>query len=148
MRAITIGRVAQETGCKVQTIRYYEQIGLLRPADRSEGNQRLYAAKDLERLHFIRHARDLGFSIEAIRDLLDMADRPDMPCDVADGIARRHLHALEARIARMLSLKAELERMLTQCAGGAIADCRVIEVLSDHGKCLSSRHEGREIPAA
>lgn len=148
MRAITIGRVARETGCKVQTIRYYEQIGLLRPADRSEGNQRLYAAKDVERLHFIRHARDLGFSIEAIRDLLDMADRPDMPCDVADGIARRHLHDLEARIARMLSLKAELERMLAQCAGGAIADCRVIEVLSDHGKCLSSRHEGRETPVA
>ena len=84
MRAITIGRVARETGCKVQTIRYYEQIGLLRAPDRSEGNQRRYVRTDVDRLAFIRHARDLGFSIEAIRELLHMADRPDMPCDEAD----------------------------------------------------------------
>ena len=148
MQAIMIGRVARKTGCKVQTIRYYEQIGLLRPAERSEGNQRLYTEKDVERLNFIRHARDLGFSIEAIRELLHMADRPDMPCQVADEIAQRHLDDVEARVARMLALKAELERMLAHCAGGVISDCRVIEVLSDHGQCLAKRHEGREVPAA
>jgi DNA-binding transcriptional MerR regulator len=147
MRAITIGRVARETGCKVQTIRYYEQIGLMRAADRSEGNQRLYTRKDIERLNFIRHARDLGFSIEAIRELLQMADRPDMPCHEADAIAQRHLDDVRARIARMLALKAELDRMLAQCAGGVISDCRVIEVLSDHGQCLAETHEGRAVPA-
>ena len=145
MRAVTIGSVARQTGCKVQTIRYYEEIGLLRPADRSEGNQRLYAPNDVERLNFIRHARDLGFSINAIRELLQMADRPDMPCDDVDAIAQRHLEDVEARIARMLALKTELKRMLAQCAGGVISTCRVIEVLSDHGQCLAEAH-GREVP--
>lgn len=140
MRASTIGQVSRETGCKVQTIRYYEQIGLLRAPDRSEGNQRLYVRRDVERLLFIRHSRDLGFSIDAIRELLDMADRPDMPCDEADAIAQRHLEDVDARIARMQALKVELERMLAQCAGGAISDCRVIEVLGDHGKCLADAH--------
>ena len=148
MQAVTIGQVARTTGCKVQTIRYYEQIGLLHTPDRSEGNQRLYVRADVDRLVFIRHARDLGFSIEAIRELLQMADRPDMPCDEADAIAQRHLDDVEARIARMQALKTELERMLAQCAGGVISACRVIEVLSDHGKCLAERHEGREVPAA
>jgi len=148
MQAITIGRVARETGCKVQTIRYYEQIGLLRAPDRSEGNQRLYVRADVDRLVFIRHARDLGFSIDAIRELLQMADRPDMPCDEADAIAQRHLEDVEARIARMQALKTELERILAQCAGGVISDCRVIEVLSDHGKCLAETHPRAEVPAS
>ena len=140
VQGITIGHVARETGCKVQTIRYYEQIALLRPPDRSQGNQRLYTRADVDRLAFIRHARDLGFSIEAIRELLHMADRPDLPCHEADAIAKRHLDDVTARIARMQALKAELERMLAQCAGGVISNCRVIEVLGDHGKCLADTH--------
>lgn len=142
--AITIGQAARETGCKVQTIRYYEQIGLLPRPDRSEGNQRRYERGDVDRLNFIRHARDLGFSIEAIRELLAMADRPDMPCHEADAIAQRHLEDVQTRIARMQLLKAELERMLAQCAGGSVSDCRVIEVLSDHGKCMSGSHPKTE----
>jgi DNA-binding transcriptional MerR regulator len=91
MPALTIGRVAQATGSKVQTIRYYEQIGLLPAPERSRGNQRLYDDRAVERLAFIRHARGLGFSLDAIRDLLDLADRPDRPCDEADAIARAQL---------------------------------------------------------
>ncbi len=83
MLAITIGKVARETACKVQTIRYYEQIGLLRPADRAEGNQRVYTIKDVERLNFIRHARDLGFSIEAIRELRRRSRTPGRSCSLA-----------------------------------------------------------------
>lgn len=142
MQAFTIGHVARSTGCKVQTIRYYEEIGLLPPPDRSAGNQRLYTRAQVDRLAFIRHARDLGFSIEAIRELLQMADRPDMPCDEADAIALRHLQDVKARIARMQALQAELERMLKQCAGGVISDCRVIEVLGDHRHCLADAHGG------
>jgi DNA-binding transcriptional MerR regulator len=142
MQAFTIGHVARSTGCKVQTIRYYEEIGLLPPPDRSAGNQRLYARAQVDRLAFIRHARDLGFSIEAIRELLQMADRPDMPCDEADAIALRHLQDVKARIARMQALQAELERMLKQCAGGVISGCRVIEVLGDHRQCLADAHGG------
>ena len=140
MQAFTIGHVARETGSKVQTIRYYEQIGLMPRPDRTEGNQRLYTLADIDRLAFIRHARDLGFSIEAIRELLGMADRPDMPCDEADAIVFRHLENVRIRIARMQALESELARMLRQCAGGAIADCRVIEALGDHRPCLADAH--------
>jgi Cu(I)-responsive transcriptional regulator len=144
MQAFTIGHAARATGSKAQTIRYYEQIGLLPRPDRSEGNQRLYTRADIDRLGFIRHARDLGFSIEAIREFLQMADRPDLPCAEADAIAFRHLEDVKARIARLQSLQAELERMLRQCAGGAISDCRVIEVLGDHGQCAAERHPRAE----
>ena len=132
---LTIGRLGQATGPKVPTIRYYEQIGLLPVPARSAGNQRLYGRAAQERLAFIRHARELGFPLDAIRDLLSLQDNPDQPCAAADAIARRQLLAVEARLARLQSLKAELERMVAQCAHGAVADCRVIETLADHGLC-------------
>lgn len=141
MQAVTIGHIARSTGCKVQTIRYYEQIGLMPRPDRTEGNQRLYTRADIGRLVFIRHARDLGFSIEAIREFLGMADRPDLPCAEADAIVLRHLQDVKTRIARMQALQAELERMLRHPAGGAISGCRVIEVLADHRQCLAEAHD-------
>lgn len=132
---LTIGKLSQASRVKVPTIRYYEEIGLLPEAERSMGNQRLYGRKAQERLTFIRHARELGFPLDAIRDLLSLSDRPDQSCAAADAIASAQLAAVEARIARLVALKAELERMLVQCAGGVIADCRVIEVLGDHALC-------------
>lgn len=139
-RRLTIGRVALATGCKVQTIRYYEQIGLLRRPSRSEGNQRLYEKTDIERLSFIRHARALGFPLDAIRDLLSLSDQPDQPCEAADAIVRSQLAEVTRRIAQLRSLKLELERMIRQCAGGKISDCRVIEVLGNHALCRSADH--------
>ncbi len=136
----TIGRLARETGSKVQTIRYYEQIGLLPVPPRSAGNQRLYDATYVDRLGFIRHCRELGFSLAAIRDLLGLVDNPNQPCEAADRIARLHLAEVDTRIARLNALKAELERMVEQCSGGRIAECRVIEVLADHSKCLARDH--------
>ena len=127
---------------KVPTIRYYEEIGLLPEAERSAGNQRLYGQKAQERLTFIRHARELGFPLDAIRDLLSLSDRPNQSCAAADAIASVQLAAVEARIARLTALKAELERMLVQCAGGVIADCRVIEVLGDHAQCHGDHRQG------
>ncbi len=137
---LTIGRVAEATGCKVQTIRYYEQIGVLPPPDRSGGNQRVYENDHISRLIFIRHARELGFPLKAIRELLSLGDDPDQSCDAADAIARDQLTQVNQRLARLQSLKAELERMVVQCKGGQISDCRVIEVLGDHGKCVSDGH--------
>ncbi|MBM3505267.1 MAG: helix-turn-helix domain-containing protein [Alphaproteobacteria bacterium] len=135
--ALTIGRVAAAAACKVQTIRYYEQIGLLPRPARSAGNQRLYGRTDIDRLNFIRHARALGFALDAIRDLLSLADRPDQSCAAADAIARTQLVQVAARLKRLRALKRELERMVEQCRRGEIADCRVIEVLSDHAHCRS-----------
>ncbi|SNR26132.1 MerR family transcriptional regulator [Paracoccus sediminis] len=134
---LSIGKLCAATGVKTPTIRYYEQIGLLPQPPRSRGNQRFYDRKALERLRFIRHSRELGFSLEAIRDLLSLSDNPDQSCAAADAIAKAQLVEVESRLARLMSLKTELERMVLQCAGDTISDCRVIEVLSDHAHCVT-----------
>ena len=136
----TIGKLGKAAGVKVPTIRYYEQIGLLPEAGRSAGNQRLYDLSALCRLAFIRHARDLGFTLEAIRDLLSLADDPDQPCAAADAIARAQLAEVDNRLARLAALRSELERMVAQCAGGRIAECRIIEALGGHSRCATDHH--------
>lgn len=132
---LTIGKLGEAAGVKVPTIRYYEQIGLLPEPERSAGNQRLYGKSAQDRLAFIRHACELGFPLDAIRDLLSLSDQPDQSCAAADIIAKEQLAAVKARIAQLTALEAELERMIRQCAQGTIADCRVIESLSDHSHC-------------
>lgn len=134
---LSIGKLSKKTGVKVPTIRYYEDIGVLPQPDRSAGNQRLYDKASAERLAFIRHARDLGFPLEAIRELLGLSDEPDRSCVEVDRITARQLVEVKNRIARLTALQAELERMLQQCACGTIADCRIIEVLGNHELCQS-----------
>jgi Cu(I)-responsive transcriptional regulator len=136
----TIGDVARATGTKVQTVRYYEELGLLPPAPRSSGNQRLYDDAAQKRLSFIRHARDLGFSLEAVRDLLRLADHPEQPCAEADAIAARQLEAVNHRIDRLKSLRRELQHMVANCGGDSVAQCRVIETLDDHSLCIEADH--------
>jgi DNA-binding transcriptional MerR regulator len=135
-----IGQLARATGVKVPTVRYYEQIGLLPAPPRTEGNRRLYTAADAHRLTFIRHARELGFEIDAIRTLLTLQDDPGQSCAAADIIARARLREVEQRIVSLQALKIELERMVEGCSHGHVAKCRVIEVLADHGKCLHDEH--------
>jgi DNA-binding transcriptional MerR regulator len=139
---LSIGQLAEETGSKVQTIRFYEQIGLMPKPLRTQGNQRRYGPTHLARLAFIRHSRELGFPLDAIRDLLSLADVPDRPCTAVDAIAHRQLEAVERRIRQLRALRGELKRMIEQCRGGVIGDCHVIEVLADssHAHCVSRRH--------
>ncbi|MCW5772161.1 MAG: helix-turn-helix domain-containing protein [Rhodospirillaceae bacterium] len=147
MKYFAIGQLARETGCKVQTIRYYEQIGLLPAAGRNAGNQRVYSAAHRRRLAFIRHARDLGFSLDAVRELLALGEHPEQPCAKADRIAAAHLAEVESKIARLEKLRAELRRMIGQCDGAGatrVSDCRVIESLADHGHCLAAHHDAAE----
>jgi Cu(I)-responsive transcriptional regulator len=127
-----IGEAARQSGVKAPTIRYYEQIGLLPSPPRSEGNRRRYEAADLRRLAFIRHARELGFEVDAIRALLSLQDNPDQSCSAADEIARARLAEVERRIASLTALRAELVRMVSECGSGKVAECRVIETLADH----------------
>lgn len=138
---LSIGMLARRTGTKVQTIRYYEEIGLMREAERSPGGQRRYRQADLDRLAFIRHGRDLGFPLDAIRELLDLTDNPERPCAEADAIARRQLLRIEQRVRRLEALKLELTRMIEDCSGGKVAECRVIEVLRDHAECLTDHRD-------
>jgi DNA-binding transcriptional MerR regulator len=140
MKKITIGDAARESGVKVPTIRYYEGIGLLAAPNRSEGNQRSYEPSDVRRLAFIRHARELGFEVEAIRTLLKLQDDPHQPCASADAIAKARLVEVEQRIRSLTALKAELEAMVAGCGHGRVDQCRVIEILADHGECMHSHH--------
>lgn len=139
-RKFTIGRLARDTGCKAQTIRYYEEIGLLPTPERSHGNQRLYGPSDSARLAFIRHSRELGFPLTMVRELLALVDDPAHPCADVDRITRTHLETVDRRIKTLMSLKAELERMIEQCDGGAVSTCRIIEVLADHSLCQVKAH--------
>lgn len=135
-----IGKVSEASGVKVTTIRYYEQIGLLPTAARTDGNRRLYDQNDLNRLTFIRHARELGFEVEAIRTLLSLQDNPLQPCASADAIAKARLVEVEQRIRSLMALKAELEMMVEGCGHGRVDQCRVIEVLADHAQCTHHGH--------
>jgi DNA-binding transcriptional MerR regulator len=141
LHEFSIGQLSARIGCKVQTIRYYEQIGLMPHPLRTHGNQRRYGKRHLERLGFIRHSRELGFPLEAIRELLNLADDPDSSCHSVDGIAKRQLREVESRILRLEALRQELERMIVQCRRGKIAECRVIKVLADHGLCAQEHSD-------
>ncbi len=131
MRDLAIGELAGTTGCKVQTIRYYEQIGLMPHPPRTSGGQRRYADEHVSRLAFIRHARDLGFDIEAIRQLLALADQPDLRCGEVDQIARQRVAEIDTKIEQLAGLRSEMKRMIRQCKRGRISECRIIGTLAN-----------------
>jgi DNA-binding transcriptional MerR regulator len=130
-----IGQVSKLTRTKVPTIRFYEQIGLLLSAPRTVGGRRTYSNQDLRRLSFIRHARSLGFSIEDIRALLVVDDRPDEPCADVHVIAEHQLITIEEKIKSLTKLRGELRRIAEACVGGVSTNCRVIEALADRSLC-------------
>ncbi len=131
----SIGDLSRQTGVKVPTIRYYEQMGLVAAAERSEGNQRRYGKPERERLSFIKHARDLGLTIDAIRQLLDLSAHPEMPCAQADRIASEQLGAVRERITKLKRLEQELARIASSCSGNQIGACYVIKALASHDIC-------------
>jgi len=129
-KVLTIGQLARETGTKVETVRFYEKSGLLPAPARTGGNYRSYEGVHLNRLSFIRRARDLGFSLDQVRALLTLSDTRDQSCAAVDTIAKQHRAEVERKITDLRSLKKELDRMIHQCGHGVVADCRIIESLS------------------
>ena len=129
-KPLTIGNLANATDTKVETIRYYERIGLLSAPARTGGNYRAYNPKHLNRLSFIRRARDLGFSLAQVRELLSVSDQRDRSCKAVDAIAREHLAEVDRKIADLAALRRELDRVISQCGHGTVAECRIIEALS------------------
>ena len=127
---MNIGELARASDTNVETIRYYERIGLLPAPPRTAGNYRNYSATHARRLSFTRRARDLGFSIEQIRVLLDLADQKQQPCEAVDVIARTHLAMVKRKLADLTALRRELESLIGQCRHGTIAECRIIEALA------------------
>ena len=140
MDALTIGQLGRATDTKIETIRYYEKIGLLPAPRRTTGNYRSYEAEHLRRLGFIRHARELGFSIEDVRGLLKLAAHAERPCEEVDQFVARHLETTERKIAALTRLRRELRDTLNSCRGGRIAECRVIQALSSPP---ATRQKGR-----
>lgn len=124
-----IGELAKATGTKVETVRYYEQTGLLPAPARTQGNYRTYSGEHLARLSFIRRARDLGFSIEQVRALLDLSDDQSRDCATVDQIASEHLREVDRKIADLTALRRELSAVIASCDGGTVAECRIIEAL-------------------
>ncbi|MBO9696277.1 MAG: helix-turn-helix domain-containing protein [Sphingopyxis sp.] len=133
-----IGELSRTTGTHIETIRYYERIGLLPAPDRTAANYRSYGDAHRSRLSFVRHSRELGFTIEEIRSLLDLSDDPARDCGEADRIATAHLEQVEEKITQLTRLRDELARIVGRCRGGIAADCRVIEALGDHRRCESA----------
>lgn len=130
----SIGELSKRTQVKVPTIRYYEQVGLLTPPKRTEGNQRRYDTVAVERLRFVRHARDLGFPIDAISSLIELQDHPDRHCRAATEIAEARLGDVREKIGRLRALERELRRISEGCDGSGISkDCSVLASLADHG---------------
>lgn len=127
---LTIGALAERAGTKVETIRFYERCGLLPAPARTSGNYRAYEPAHLKRLSFIRRARDLGFSLDQVRELVALADDRSRPCAGVDDIARAHRAEVERKIRDLQALKGELDRMLGHCGCSTIAECRIIETLS------------------
>lgn len=126
-----IGEVSRITATNIETVRYYERIGLLPKPTRTGGNYRIYAAQDVDRLKFIRHARGLGFDIADIRSLLDLSEHPERNCCEVDQIATSHLASVESKLRQLEQLQRELVRMLQQCRGGQVADCRILLALAE-----------------
>ena len=126
---ISIGRLSRQTAVNVETIRYYEKIGLLPEPVRSAAGYRQYDENHLRRLRFIRRGRDLGFSIEAIRALLRLAEHPEQPCADADRLASEHLAMVERKIDELGRLRAELRKMVC-CQARSVAQCRIIDALA------------------
>ena len=130
-RGLSIGEVAKATGIKVVTLRYYEHLGLVPAPARTAGNYRAYSEKDLRRLRFIRRCRDLGFTLDQVRELLRLSSQKNQECSEVDRITRRHLTDVEAKISDLKRLAKVLRRISSRCRGdGLIADCRIIEALS------------------
>jgi DNA-binding transcriptional MerR regulator len=130
MHALTIGQLGRAADTKVETIRYYEKIGLLPAPRRTAANYRSYAPEHLERLRFIRRTRELGFTIDDVRELLQLAAAGESPCEKVDRLVARHLEATEQKIEALRRLRRELRDTLSSCKGGRIAECRVIQAFS------------------
>lgn len=137
---ISIGDFSKQTGVKIPTIRYYEEIGLLKEPERSAGNQRRYDKDSLKRLSFIKHARDLGFSLDSVSSLIDLQNYRDRSCHNADNIAQQQLDVVTKKLKKLKALQSELRRITKGCEGGqSIDDCYVLASLADHALC-SAEH--------
>ena len=134
MNAMKIGALARRTGTNAPTIRYYEEIGLLRSADRQAGGQRVYGDADVKQLTFIRRCREFGFSIDQVRSLVALMQDPSLSCIHARDIAQEHLVAVRMKLAELKALERSIAAFVASCdascVGGPGPDCVILDDLS------------------
>lgn len=128
---MTRGRLARRTGCNIETVRYYERIGMLPEPPRSQGGHRIYGEPHLRRLRFIRRSRELGFSLEEIRGLLGLVDGGAYSCGEVKALTLDHVVDIRGKIADLRRMKLVLEDMASRCEAGEVPDCPVIDALFD-----------------
>ncbi|MCI0504552.1 MAG: helix-turn-helix domain-containing protein [Gammaproteobacteria bacterium] len=125
-----IGLLAEKTDCKIETIRYYEQIGLLPEPPRSEAGYRIYDDSHLKRLVFIRRSRELDFTIDEIRALLTLVDGGIYSCCDVKALAMEHIENARRKIADLIKLEKTLSQMASRCTGDSVPECPIIDALS------------------
>ena len=128
---LLIGSVSSRSGVPIETIRYYERMGIMPDPDRSEGGQRLYNSGQLRRLSFIKRCRDLGFSLKEIRDLLALVEGGQHTCGEVFDLTMEHLNNVRTKLADLIKLEKALVRMSGQCSRGQVPDCPIVDILFD-----------------
>lgn len=127
---LTIGELSKRTGCIIETIRYYERIGLMPEPPRTEGGHRSYDGDHLKRLTFIRRGRELGFTLQEVRDLLRLVDAGDYTCDEVKAFTLDHVAEIGRKIEDLQRLERVLKDMAAQCDLGSVPECPIVEALT------------------
>ena len=130
MSLFNIGQAAKASGISTKMIRHYESVGLLPAASRTFAGYRQYSEKDIHTLRFIRHSRDLGFSIKQIEELLSLWQDPDRPSSKVKELANAHVEALNQKIQSLMSIKSELQKLVHCCHGDDRPECPIMEKLA------------------
>lgn len=141
-----IGELAKKTGCHLETIRYYERIGLLREPERSLSGYRQYTSADVERVNFIVGSRALGFHLDEVRSLLRLASESTLSCADVDIIAREHLAQVKEKQHELAALASELQAMIKACGQSTRENCTILRSLSHRSHAGSKRLRERSFP--
>lgn len=126
---ITIGKLSEMTGVNIETVRYYEKIGLIPKPSRSEGGNRLYNPDQVKRLAFIKRCRELGFPLDTVREFLKLVDEKSYTCAEIADISLRHLEDIRAKIRDLKKIESHVKDMLSQCNKNTTPDCALMNVL-------------------
>jgi len=126
---VTIGALSKQTGCHIETVRYYERIGVLLKPPRTEGGHRLYGREHIKRLMFVRRSRELGFSLGEIRTLLKLVDGKQYTCREVKTLMEEHLGDIKKKISDLKRLQKTLADISSQCEGGMVPECPIIDAL-------------------
>lgn len=142
-----ISEAAASSGCHLETIRYYERVGLMPKPRRTASGYREYRDEEVDRLRFITRSRDLGFSLDEIRSLLRLENERTLSCGEIDAIARAHLADIRTKLRELNRIARELDRTIAACAGGDRGRCSILATLREAPSPRRAKPAGKPIAA-